>query len=193
MKHRFKKFLPERKHLTEHKTLKIFGTLIHNPNLWHLNRYSVARAFSVGLFCAWIPVPFQMVLAAGFAILFHSNLPLSVALVWLTNPATMTPLFYFAYKMGAIILSIPPIPIKFELSYDWIVSTLLKIWEPFLLGCLICGITSAIIGNVAIRLIWRYFTVKHWHNRHERRLARRQKKAAERAKMDHPPPPSDVQ
>ena len=36
---------------------EIFGKLIYNPNLWHFNRHSVAKAFSVGLFFAWIPVP----------------------------------------------------------------------------------------------------------------------------------------
>jgi len=169
MKNRFKRFMPDRRHITEHKALRIFGKLIHNPNLWHLNRYSVARAFSVGLLCAWIPVPFQMVLAAGGAILFHANLPLSVTLVWLTNPATMPPLFYFAYKLGAWILSVPPRPFNFQLSLQWLLSAIDDLWQPFLLGCLICGILSAIIANVAIRLIWRYFTVKNWYNRHKKK------------------------
>jgi uncharacterized protein (DUF2062 family) len=37
----------------------------------------------VGLFCAFIPVPFQMLLAAPSAIIFSANLPVSIALVWI--------------------------------------------------------------------------------------------------------------
>jgi uncharacterized protein (DUF2062 family) len=49
----------------------------------------------VGLFCAFIPVPFQMLLAAPSAIIFSANLPVSIALVWITNPITMPPIFFF--------------------------------------------------------------------------------------------------
>ena len=109
-----------------------------------------------------IPVPFQMVLAAGAAILMHGNLPISVALVWLTNPVTMPPLIIFAYKLGNYILSMPDKPLKFELSMQWLLSLFEKSWEPVLLGCFICASISAIIGYVTIRIIWRYFTVKNW-------------------------------
>ena len=85
--------MPDHKKIRDHKHLRIFGKLLHNPSLWHMNRHSVAKAFAVGLFFAWVPVPFQMVLGAGGAILFHANLPLSVVLVWLTNPFTMPPMF----------------------------------------------------------------------------------------------------
>ncbi len=93
------KYLPDRRQITEKKSLRIFGKLIYNPNLWHLNRKSAARAFSVGLFFAWVPLPFQMVLAAGGAMIFHANLPLSVALVWLTNPITMPVFFTLLIKL----------------------------------------------------------------------------------------------
>jgi len=70
-----KRYLPDPKKIRNNKNLKIFGKLINDPNLWHLNRYSVSAAFSVGLFIAFVPVPFQMALAAAIAILVRSNLP----------------------------------------------------------------------------------------------------------------------
>jgi len=174
MKKHFKRIMPDHKKIRDQKALRIFGKVLYEPNLWHLNRYSVARAFSVGLFCAWVPVPFQMVIAAALAIVVRSNLPLAVALVWLTNPITMPPLFFFAYKLGSWLLSTPPQPFHFELTIDWLIQTLSGNWQPFLLGCFVCGVVSAILSNLIIRMLWRYFTIRSWH---QRKMMRKVKKA----------------
>jgi uncharacterized protein len=71
-----KRLLPDYDVLRNHKHLQLFGTLLHDANLWHLNRHSASGAFAVGLFMAFIPLPFQMIFAAGAAILFRVNLPL---------------------------------------------------------------------------------------------------------------------
>ncbi|ATX82088.1 hypothetical protein Ga0123462_1224 [Mariprofundus ferrinatatus] len=160
-----KRLMPDHRKIRDHKHLQIFGKLLHNPALWHLNRHSVAKAFAVGLFFAWVPVPFQMVLAAGGAIIFHANLPLSVALVWLTNPLTMPPMFYGAYKLGAFVLGREMQHFEMELSYEWLEHEMSLIWEPFLLGCLIVGVLSSIIGYIGIQIAWRSIVMKRWRKR----------------------------
>lgn len=164
-----KRYMPNHETIRDHKHLQFFGDHLHNPNLWHLNRYSVSGAFAVGLFCAYIPVPFQMVIAAALAILFCVNLTISVALVWITNPITMPALFYFAYLVGAWAMQLPDTVDHSEFSVDSVLEGLGEIWEPFLLGCFISGTLLAIIGYVGIRLLWRINIASRWKKRKESR------------------------
>lgn len=138
----------------QHKTLGIFGSLLQDPYLFHLNERSVPGAFSVGLFCAWIPIPFQMFVAAGLAILFRVNVPLSVVLVWITNPLTITPMFYFAYAVGAWVTGETAQYFEFQLSFDWLISKIQTIGKPLFIGCSIIGTSSAVIGYFGARLLW---------------------------------------
>ena len=163
-----KRFMPDHQRIKDNKHLKIFGNLLHNPHLWHMNRHSVAKAFAVGLFFAFIPVPFQMILAAGTAILVHSNLPLSVALVWLTNPLTMPAIFYACYVVGAWLLHTPHKEFLFEASWQWIIDSLSTIGPAFLLGCGVLAILFSILGYYGIQLLWRYSAIKAWHSRRKK-------------------------
>ena len=165
MKKIIKAFMPNPKKIREHKHLRIFGDLLHSPNLWHLNRRSVPGAFAVGLFVAFIPVPFQMVLAAAAAIALSVNLPISIALVWISNPVTMPPLFFSAYLLGAAVLGTEPTSLHFELTWTWLSTSLGAIWQPFLLGCFMAGATLAIIGYCSVRLLWRWHIVQHLKQR----------------------------
>ena len=155
-----KKYMPDSHKIRDHKSLKMFGTLLHDPNLWHFNRRSIAKAFAVGLFFMMMPVPFQMALAAGVAIIVRSNLPISVALVWISNPVTMPPIFYFAYKVGAWILQTPVTKFHFELTMDWLLNGMTAIWQPFLFGCVFLGAIFSALGYVSIRLLWRWSVIK---------------------------------
>lgn len=170
----FQRIMPRHETVKNSRSLKIFGRLLHDANLWHMNRRSASGAFAIGLFCAFIPVPFQMVLAAAAAIPFRVNLPLSVALVWVSNPITMPVLFYFCYLIGAMILDQPERQFMFELSWEWLGNSVTTIGPAFLLGCLIMAVVSSIVGYFAIRLLWRQSVVNAWRARRarmKRRLA----------------------
>lgn len=156
-----KRFIPEHSTITQQKTLnRLFGTLLHDPNLLHLNRRSVSGAFFVGIFIAFVPVPFQMALAAGAAIYWRVNLPVSVSLVWISNPFTIPPLFYFCYKVGQWVLGGEVQEFTFELSLEWLAEEIAIIWQPLLLGSFLVGIISATLGYVTVRGLWRLHIVK---------------------------------
>lgn len=160
-----KRIMPDHHKIKSNKHLQIFGDLLHNANLWHLNRRSVAKAFAVGLFFAFIPVPFQMVLAAGVAILIHSNLPLSIALVWITNPLTMPAIFYSCYIVGTWIIGAEEMPFEFEASWQWAVDSLSTIGPAFLIGCGALAIIFSLVGYFGIQFLWRYSVSKEWKKR----------------------------
>ncbi|MDH5396037.1 MAG: DUF2062 domain-containing protein [Gammaproteobacteria bacterium] len=165
-----KRYMPDHEKIRNNKQLnRVFGTLLHDPNLLHLNRRSVSSAFLVGIFMAFVPLPTQMVMAAAVAIIVRCNLPIAVGLVWLTNPVTMPPIFYFAYKVGSWVLSTPEREFSFQLSWEWVGTELSAIWEPFLLGCAICGLGFGIIGYTSIRLLWRLHIVKTYQERKKKR------------------------
>lgn len=166
-----KRLMPDHRAIREHKHLRIFGKLLHDPNLFHLNRRSASGAFANGLFWAFVPMPFQMLPAALFAILFRVNLPLSIALVWITNPITMPPIFYFCYKVGSWLLDVPVHTMEAEFSMEWLQAELSLIWQPFLLGCFVMGILSSLLGYFGIRGLWRLHLIRHWqHKKREREL-----------------------
>ncbi len=168
-KNLIKKYLPDTEKIKQHPSLKIFGTLLHDNNLWHFNRRSARGAFAVGLFVALIPMPFQMVLAAALAILFRVNLPLSAALVWLTNPLTMGPIFFICYQLGALILGHPGHHVEPQVSLSWLIDSLDTIGKPFLLGSLIVGCTSSALGYVLVDYFWCLSAKKAWKNRIKKR------------------------
>lgn len=161
----FERFMPDVDKVRDNKHLKLFGPTLLDPALWFLSRHSVAKAYLVGLICAFIPVPFQMVLAAAGAIWLRANLPISVALVWLTNPLTMPPMFYMAYKVGAWVSGAPEQEFSFELSMDWLMHGMANTWQPFLLGCGIIGVSAGIVGYCGIHLIWRAMVSWRWRSR----------------------------
>ncbi|WP_017905782.1 DUF2062 domain-containing protein [Pseudomonas asplenii] len=165
----FKRYMPDPRSIREHKHLRFFGRLLHDPNLWHLNRHSVSRAMAVGLFAALMPIPLQMLLAAALAISLRGNLPIAVSLVWLTNPLTMPPIFYCTYKLGTWVMNVPPRSLPDELTWAWISEQLSTLWQPFLLGSVLLGLLMAALGYCLTMGYWRWWVARQWQQRREQR------------------------
>lgn len=144
--------------------LRPFGAAIHDPALWRLDRHGASKAFAVGLFMAWVPVPFQMALAALFALVMRVHLPLSVLAVWFSNPVTTLPMYYAAYRIGLLILGMEPGTFHIELSFAWLAEELHGLWRPLLLGCLVMGTFTATLGYFALDALWHWTLVRKYHN-----------------------------
>ena len=163
-----KKYLPSRREIRGNKYLKFLGDHLHDPNLWHFNRRSVARATATGLFCAFLPMPFEMVPAAVGAILWRANLPLAIAWVWISNPLTWLPLYGPPYLLGAWLLNRPSVPLN-ELTVEIFGQQVAALW----LGCLLVGVAAATTGYFLVNAIWRTKVISSWQRRREERKFRR--------------------
>lgn len=123
------------------------------------------------MFCAFIPLPGQMLIVAVLAIAARCNLPLAVALVWVTNPVTFTPMFLFAYRLGAWLLDMDPVFTELDLSWSSLGASFAALWYPLIVGCLVCGWVSGLTLMVIARVLWRLHIIRRWQRRRERRRA----------------------
>ncbi len=157
-----RKYLPTREQLRETKSLQFLGEMIFEPNLWHFNRHSVSNAALIGLFCCFLPIPFQMIPCVLLCVLARCNVPLAIVFVWTSNPVTMPPMMYFAYKVGNALLGQSSQVVSIDLSLTWLTAQLAVVWQPLLLGSLVCGIVSGIVGFIVVRLYWRWRVSRQW-------------------------------
>lgn len=163
-----RKFLPHPDVIIHNRWIKMLGPRLQDPSLWHLNRRSISGAVAFGMFCAFIPVPLQMLIAAAGAIWLRVNILVAVPMVWISNPVTMGPLYYFCYLVGVEMLGRTPKPFNFELSFDWLLGELVAIWQPFLLGCVTVGAVLAIASWILVRVLWRLHIISHIKDRAQR-------------------------
>ena len=172
-----RRLLPANRWFREHPKLRRLGARLQDPALWHLNRRSVSGGLGVGLFVAWVPLPFQMLLAAAGALVLRVHLPLAVLAVWVTNPLTIPPMYVLAMRTGSWILGYETRRLQFRFSWEWLSDKLADVWAPLLTGALVLGVLSALAGVLATRLLWRVVVLRSWLERRERR-----RRAARRGK-----------
>ena len=150
----FKKISPSPQKIVALPRLAWLQEKIKKPNIWGYTRANISRAVFIGLFWAMIPIPLQMVAAAISAYRFSANIPVSVALVWITNPITIPIIFYLQYLLGSYILGSSIDHQVAGMSWRWLKHSFHQIAPPFLLGAAICAIVLPIIGYIMVNQIW---------------------------------------
>lgn len=182
----FRRLAPHPDTLRDHKLFQRFAHLLQDPNLWHFNRHSVARAVGAGLFAAFLPIPLQSPFAAALALWLRANLPIAVLMVFITNPFTMVPLEISAYWLGSLVVpgEFKPLPEQFEWSWIW--DNLSSIGLPLIVGHFMLSIIGAILGYWGIQAFWRIYVMLYM-NKRKRRPALVRTDAAPSSANDNPP------
>lgn len=168
-----KKWMPDPAKIKAQPGLHLLGSLLEDPNLLHLNRHSISMAFFVGLFCCFVPLPGQMLLAAVMAFYLRANLPVAISLVWISNPLTIPPIFYATYKLGSWVLQTPEMDFSIELSWHWLTTEFNKLWLPLLTGSMFCAIGFGCTGYLTIQALWRWHVISNWEKRKLERLKKK--------------------
>ncbi len=165
----FKRHLPDAQALRQDPRLKFLHRHFHDPWLWHFNRRATVRGLAIGAFFAFVPVPWQMLLAAVTTLWVRFNLPVAVAMVWITNPLTLPPIAYVNYQFGAWLLGSPAWGQTFELSLDWFLGHGGDVVVPLMVGSMATAVVAGLGTFTMAHLIWRWHILNRF--RHRRRPA----------------------
>ncbi len=148
----------------------VYYQLLHADDPPH----KLALGVAVGMFIAFTPtVGFQMVLVIFFAWILRANRAAGLPVVWISNPATMIPIFYGTYWVGRIILWQPykgdewwerlynPPPGWWPaVKFYW--TEFADIAAPLWLGSIVVALAFAIPSYLATYYGIRAYRLKRW-------------------------------
>jgi len=172
-----KKYLPSHAAVSENRHIARFGSLLTHHNLWHLHRRSVAGGVAAGMFAGLIPGsnPVQFTAAALLAIGFRVNLPIAVIVTLYSNPFTIVPLYYLAFKLGQLVVmdssaTMPDLAFQLEGKgfREWVPAALewlTSVGKPLLIGLPLLAVLLAAISYPLVRIGWRCYVVHAWRRR----------------------------
>jgi uncharacterized protein (DUF2062 family) len=172
----FRRFLPSHESVKSNRYVARFGPWLQHHNLWHLHRRCVAGGIAVGLFAGLIPGsnPVQFTAGALLAIAFRVNLPLAILVTLYSNPFTIVPLYFLAFKLGQVALlqggEVAPFPAGLEdkgftewlpAAFAWLTS----VGKPLLIGIPLLATLLAVAGYLATDWFWRLYVRCAWQRR----------------------------
>ncbi|PHR74372.1 MAG: flagellar biosynthesis protein FlhF [Arcobacter sp.] len=146
-----KKILPNHQKIKDNKMLKIFGSLLQKKEIWSLSRKKVLAGVFIGMFIAFIPMPFQMILVTLLAIILNVNLPIPLVLIWISNPITMPFIYYFEYELGNILLNNQN---AIEFSLDTMHQDLSQIASSLYVGAFVVCSFVSILSVIVLNFLW---------------------------------------
>jgi uncharacterized protein (DUF2062 family) len=142
------------KKVSKHNKLKEFIKKYKiPPEYLSTNRRMVSRAVLLGLFIAFIPMPMQMAAVIAFMPFFRFNVPIGLAMCWLSNPLTMPPMYYMEYLTGTFILGIKAEPV--EMTLEWFSNNIDNIFIPLYTGTLFYSVVGSLTAYWAVNHFWK--------------------------------------
>ncbi|MFI4889971.1 MAG: DUF2062 domain-containing protein [Steroidobacterales bacterium] len=170
-----KKITPDRCALERHWFLKPFSAIFSRAQCWTFRRASVTRAFSLGLFIAFIPpappLPIHLLLCSIFGVMLRLNLPVLFATVFLSNPVTWLPQVLGSVWVGAKLLGMDFVPFVRQIAHQHMGDALQQLWSPLLLGSLVLGCIAATLGYILAQALWRARAIYHLRRRRAARTS----------------------
>ncbi len=120
---------------------------------FNINRKMVTRGVWIGLFWSFIPMPMQMLAVIGTTPFFRFNVPIAIAMVWLSNPFTMPPMYYMEYLTGNFLLGREGIA-DIELTLEWFSNHIDDIFVPLYVGTAFYSIVVSTLVYLLLNWLW---------------------------------------
>lgn len=174
----FRRYLPTYEAILANPWIARFGPFLRHPNLWHLNRDSVAGGVAIGLFAGLVPGPLQILTSLILVILLKRNLPVAVIVTLYTNPFTIGPLYVLAYQYGQWLVGDGQSALSQAPEVDWtdlgawagaFLHWMLSLGKPLAVGLVALALTLAALGWLAVQAAWRLHVWLEWRRRRARR------------------------
>lgn len=148
--------------------LKPFEFLLTHPVYFTAGRRTVSGGIALGIFIGLLPIPGQTALAIFAALVLRLNLPLAALSVWISNPLTFVPIFYFAYRIGALLLDIPAEAVPEQADLNWLGEEISVRWKPLVYGSLLIATSAASIAYLTVSTLWHVLTLQRYRRRHRK-------------------------
>lgn len=163
MKKWIKKVTPTTKSLRNMVKLKKLKPYFTSHYYWARDHQAIARGVAAGLAGAVIP-GFQIIYAAILVTLLRGNLPVALICTLITNPLTFTPISYFIYYIGSVIIRNGSNEFVLK-RFEWDFSSFHAFWfnvsgwtmqfgKAYLVGLPVVSICLGLIGYFGTLLIW---------------------------------------
>ncbi|WP_395741006.1 DUF2062 domain-containing protein [Prosthecobacter sp.] len=151
------RFLKHPRKLRKSPAMKWFARHFLDKRVWKPTQHTFSGGMAVGMFMTLQLLPIQMPAATILSAIFRVNIPIAIALCWLSNPFTLLPIAWAEYVIGkwflAFYTTVPTTPFPTQLPDSMVeVWMVLKEHAPVVLfGGIILG---AIVAPVSYVLSW---------------------------------------
>jgi uncharacterized protein (DUF2062 family) len=138
------------------------------PEFLSTNRKMVSKAVFIGLFIAFIPMPMQMLAVLAVMPFVRFNVPIALAMCWLSNPLTMPPMYYMEYLTGSFFLGSEPLDV--ELTLEWFSDNIDDIFIDLYIGTTFYSIIGSLGGYWLVNHFWKASVIrdKNLHRHHRK-------------------------
>ena len=154
------RFLKHPRKLRERPVMRWFARHFLDKQVWKPTQHTLSGGMAVGMFITLQLLPIQTPSAVILAAIFRVNIPIAIALCWLSNPFTIPFLAWLEYAVGkwflALYTTVPATPFPQHLPDSmvdaWVV---LKEHAPvMLMGGILIGAVAALVSYVATWGVW---------------------------------------
>jgi len=148
----------------------IYHNVLHADDPPH----RLALGAAIGVFVAFTPtVGLQMMITVFLAWLLRANKVIGLPVVWISNPATLVPMYYSCYVVGRSMLGWEPVADDWwshlahpppgwwaTVTFYW--SRLVEIAAPLWLGGVVVGLLLAYPTYYGLYYLIRTYRLKRW-------------------------------